>query len=190
MYSGTPQHLPIHLSDCGIICNENQVPIETLITIGSKGFDNKTIVELRDKTTSETKESIERRINETKPKLIKHRNKRFYSKDIYLLLERGFTEFIAYKYKRMALDLCTVLSIALLVTVVFPSGLGKYDDCILLNQTNDRSCMEQIDIDHKIDENIMFIATSSWIVEVTYCMLVVLAKITKLRLFENEHQNS
>ena len=34
VYSGPPEHLTQHLNECQIILNENQVPIETLITIG------------------------------------------------------------------------------------------------------------------------------------------------------------
>src|ERR1700712_2454336 len=110
VYSGSPQHLPNHLRECNIVCNENQVPIETLITIGSKDFDDNRIVELKNKTTSKTMESIQRILNETKTKLIKHQNKRFHFKDIYLLLERGITEFIAYNYKRFSLEFGLILS--------------------------------------------------------------------------------
>src|ERR1700712_1754077 len=70
VYSGTPQHLPNHLSECYIICNENQVLIETLITIGSKGIEDKKVIELRNKTTTETKQSIETLLNTTKNKRI------------------------------------------------------------------------------------------------------------------------
>ena len=50
VYSRTPQHLPNHLSECNIICNENQEPIETLITIGAKGIEDNKVIEMKDKT--------------------------------------------------------------------------------------------------------------------------------------------
>src|ERR1700712_2039361 len=98
VYSGTPQQLPNHLRECNIICNENQVPIETLITIGAKGIEDNKVIELRDKTTTETKQSIETLLNETKEKGIHKKNKEFCVKDIYILLERRVVELIQYNY--------------------------------------------------------------------------------------------
>ena len=70
VYLGTPASLPTHLSDCGIVCNENQVPIETLISIPSKGQEDNNVIELKAKTNFQIKVFIENRLNQTKLKTI------------------------------------------------------------------------------------------------------------------------
>ena len=46
VYSGSPQLLEHHLRECNIICNAYQVPIEHLVTIGSKGLEDTSVVTL------------------------------------------------------------------------------------------------------------------------------------------------
>jgi hypothetical protein len=43
VYSGLPQDLKIHLSQCDIICNEFQVPIEVLLKVSSQGINHKNV---------------------------------------------------------------------------------------------------------------------------------------------------
>ena len=70
VYCGRPQHLTHHLSECHIICNENQVPIESLITYGAKGIEDQRVIEMRNKSKKEIKVLINNRIEETEQKLM------------------------------------------------------------------------------------------------------------------------
>ena len=145
VYSGTPSTLPIHLSDCGIVCNENQVPIETLVTIGAKGQDDKQVMEMRRKTDSEVKQLIESRFNQIKLKSIIANNKVFKFKDIYLLLNRKIIEFYSYKYKFIVFSWFSLMASSLLLSTFLGGDAGGTDDCTALNATNDKNCFEQIE---------------------------------------------
>ena len=115
VYSGTPQQLPNHLEECNIICTENQVPIETLITIGAKGRDDRRIVLLENKTKESFDENfLFNRINQTKPKRIEKHSKRFNWRDIYVLLNRSVSEFFGYKYISNGLSILTFVLTATL----------------------------------------------------------------------------
>ncbi|CAG2115224.1 unnamed protein product, partial [Medioppia subpectinata] len=50
VYFGPPVHLRHHLSSSNIVCNENQVPIEHLLTIASKGMEDTDVIQLRERT--------------------------------------------------------------------------------------------------------------------------------------------
>ena len=191
VYSGTPQRLPNRLRECNIICTENQVPINTLITIGSKGLEDNRIIELRDKTYSETNQSINRRINETKEKHIKHRNKSFRMKDIYLLLERRFVELIAYKYFRFAIDLSVCVLTVLSLSFIFGTDVGDYKDCIPLNPTkSNATCFDQLIVQKNSFLEMFYLVVVNWTLEVIVCILSVLLKMIKLKALANEHQKS
>jgi ABC-type multidrug transport system ATPase subunit len=43
VYSDLPQDLKTHLSECDIICNEFQVPIEVLLKVSSEGINDKNV---------------------------------------------------------------------------------------------------------------------------------------------------
>ena len=72
-YSGTPTDMVHFMAQNNIFCNENQVPIETLITIGSKDTEDIRIVEMRNKISRQLTNSIQTRSNQLKKKLIKTR---------------------------------------------------------------------------------------------------------------------
>ena len=190
VYWGTPQHLPIHLEDCGIICHENQVPIETLITIGSKGEDDPKNVILRDKTNGNFKQLFANRMNETKEKRIENRNKRFNCKDIYLLLRRNVDELIGFKYVSIMTSMVAILFIASLLSLSFGTNIGEYNDCVFLNQNNNRSCLAQMDIDYMVTKNLIYLVFVVWLAVLIQCLISLMDKLIQIKVFANEHLNS
>ena len=190
VYSGTPASLPIHLSDCGIVCNENQVPIETLISIASKGSEDNKVKELKTKSDFEIKELIENRLNETKVKTIIPKNKVFSFKDVYLLLNRKIIEFYSYKYFFIIMSCLSLLSTSLLLSTFLGGDAGGADDCIVLNGTNSRNCFQQIENDSKINESIVIEIFTVWMLIILQLIITITEKINRLKAFSNEHQNS
>ena len=190
VYWGTPEHLPTHLEDCGIICNENQVPIETLIKIGSKGEDDPKNVVLRDKTNESFKQLFANRMNETKDKRIENRNKRFNCKDIYLLLRRSVEEFIGFKYVSIMTSMAAIVFTSCVLFFSFGSDIGEYNDCVFLNQNNNRSCLEQMDIDYMVTKNMNFMIFVIWFGILIECLISLTDKLTQFKVFTVEHQNS
>ena len=189
VYWGTPQYLTTHLRECNIICNKNQVPIEMLVTNGSKGIEDNTVVELRNKTSKEVIQSISNRLNETKVKRIERKNKSFSFKDIYLLLNRKFIELIAYKYVSISSNII-FLSIVSLLFALISDESGDYEDCIPRNANNNKNCLQQIVLDSKVRLNFLIINFGIWSYQLIQTVITMTDKINRLKLFTNEHQNS
>ena len=192
VYSGPPTDLVDFMAQNSILCNENQVPIETLITIGSKGSEDNRIVEMRNKTSQQVLDSIQNRSNQLKEKSIKQMNKRFQIKDVYLLLERSVVEFFYYNYRWFFIrTLCLVISVSIL-TFAFDPDIGKSDDCfdLSLNVTEGVSCVEALTNAHIIEMNYMFLGMSCWLIAIIQTLLTLTDKQIRLKIFINEHQNS
>ena len=190
MYWGAPHYLPYYLRESDISCVEDQVPIETLITIGSKGSGDGTVEKLRSKTSSLLREKIERRIDETKPKLIRRRKKCFNFKDVYFLSLRGLTELISYKYKTSLFALFTIISCALSTCYSFRNDIGEFGDCFALNETKAISCMDMVLADHYVEGNINLIIVAGHFMMIVQCIITLSEKMAKLKVFTNEQQNS
>ena len=192
VYSGPPTHLVNFMAKNNMFCNENQVPIETLITIGSKGSEDTRIVEMRNKTSRQLYESIRTRNNQLQQKSIKQTNKRFNIKDVYLLLERSVVEFFYYNYKWCSIRLLSLVISVSIITFAFDPDIGKFDDCFdpSLNETKGVSCFEALENGQMVKENFMFIAMCCWLIAVIQIMLTIADKHVRLKIFANEHQNS
>ena len=66
VYSGRPEHLRRHMSDCDISIRENQIPIEVLMVLGANGSDDQKNIEMSDKTSEDLRRFDKRLLNETK----------------------------------------------------------------------------------------------------------------------------
>jgi hypothetical protein len=154
VYFGAPQDLSTHLTQCQIRCNENQVPIETLVRIASKGTADMSVIEMRNKTYSQIFNTIQCKINETKQIVIQTKSKSFYLKDIYLLIMRNITEFYSYKWRQSLLCFTAIVGIIVVMSLQFNANIGKYTDCMAMNVTLNESCIEHIDSDYMIFQKI------------------------------------
>ena len=65
MFSGRPQQLRQNLTDCRIVCKENQIPIEVLLKIGANGFGDQSVIDLSNKTNQDMSSYEERFRHET-----------------------------------------------------------------------------------------------------------------------------
>ena len=190
IYSGPPEHLTQHLFDSNIILNENQVPIETLITIGAKGMTDKKVIYLRNKTNEKLHQMINEKINETKEKLIKQNKKSFLLKDVYILLQRTITEFYCYKWKHYLISSLMLIMTALMLSLTFNTKIGEHNDCISFSEQNNESCLEQMDNNYMTEQNITFIAFNTWLLFMIQLIIAIYSKLIILNIFSNEHQNS
>ncbi|CAG2101733.1 unnamed protein product [Medioppia subpectinata] len=163
VYFGPPVHLRHHLSSSNIVCNENQVPIEHLLTIASKGSDSTDVIELRAKTGQRMNQFIYHRINDTINKQIHHKSKPFLVRDVFLLTKRWITEFYSYKWRIYLLNLAVFVLSAAIFALMYGSDIGQYDDCMagIGVQTNE-TCLEILDRDYQINQNLCFLTFTSW----------------------------
>jgi ABC-type multidrug transport system ATPase subunit len=157
VYWGTPTYLNPHLNECNIRCNENQVPIETLITIASKGICDQTVRQLRDKTKRDFNETIDTIISQTKPKVIKNKSKCFSPKDVWILSMRSFVEIYSYKWKTLAINLTLIFTLSLIVTLAYGSKVGQISDCFIFGSLDNKTCFETMETNIEIDFNKLLI---------------------------------
>ena len=190
VYSGTPQLLPFYMRKNGINWGRDQVPIETLITIASKGFEDIKIREFRNKTTFEMKNLIEKRILETEEKLIRHRSKWFNIKDVYYLLNRKVVEFFRYKFLSVLLGILVQIFTVVLSTQAFPSKFGEYTDCMSFLTPDNSSCYDLLESEIMVQKNMAFSLYMPWMLLCVQIVITLSDKILRLRVFSNEHQNS
>ncbi|CAG2104866.1 unnamed protein product, partial [Medioppia subpectinata] len=156
VYWGPPSALSPHLHTCGIVLNENQVPIETLITIASKGLSDQNVRQLRDQTTRQfNHEFRDIIVDKTKPKLIKHNkshpkvwtmkicldfSQKIFERNISLQMERTGNQFTNH-------DIYGFIGL----------NVGQFNDCVVIDSReeakNHTSCLDQLDSDNKAYDN-------------------------------------
>ena len=190
VYSGTPQQLPNHMRSCGIVCNAYQVPIEHLVTIASKGNEDKDVYHLLNKTNRDINEMTENIENETILKRIRRKNKSFSFKDITILLSRSVTEIYYYEWKIYLFKLIVVIMSALVITSGFDRYVGKADDCFAFGSVDPRSCFELLELDDLVLKNICLLFIFIWILQLTQCVISGTGLNIKFKTFQNEQQNS
>ena len=191
VYSGLPKDLFDSMADSGILCDENQVPIETLITIGSKSGEDHRIVEMRMKTSSKLLMIIQNQSNQLQVNSIEQKSKRFNIKDVYLLMERSAVEFVHYNYKSCILRFCSIVLSTTILTFAFDPDIGKWDDCFDPNGNGTAgSCLQAMDNDYMVYENFGFFGMMCWMLAVIQTMITINEKIVRLKIFKSEHQNS
>ncbi|CAG2176486.1 unnamed protein product, partial [Oppiella nova] len=193
VYWGPPDKLPQHLNSCGITCDEDQVPIETLITIASKGMSDPVVHELRAKTTSRAKQEVQEVFSQTDVALIQHKKKWFSFQDIYLLLCRQSTEVYSYRWRQISAKTVLFIGISLAFSLSVNSSVGRYDDCVSLTTSlsagNDTSCLQMADRDFMVDQNVNYLLNTLWTFAVLQSVVTVSEKIIALKIMANEHQN-
>ena len=190
VYSGTPEYLPIHLRECDIICNAYQVPIEHLVTIASKGIEDKPVYRLREKTDRDFSEINENIINETKLKRINAKNKNFSLKDINILLKRALTQIYFYEWKSYLMKLLLIIAIVFMISIAFDKYVGKEDDCFIINSVDNRTCADLMITDNTVLNNITLLFIFQWMVQTFQTVFSFTTLTPRLKTFGNEHQNS
>ena len=91
MYSGRPQHLRQHMTECQITIRENQIPIEVLLKVGANGYNDQSVIQLAEKATKVMTERDEKNVmNDLKlfPNGIPIRSKRVSLAEMWYLFIR------------------------------------------------------------------------------------------------------
>ncbi|CAG2106150.1 unnamed protein product [Medioppia subpectinata] len=149
------------------------VPIETLITIASKGMGDESVRQLKAKTVAEFSETVDAIDRHTKVKLIAHKNKKFLLKDVWILSMRSLTEIFAYQWRILALNQTIVLLIAIFTTICFDSDVGQQSDCIDFSVQSNQTCIDRLDADNRVFQNTMLLGFTLWTCQAIQAVLVI-----------------
>ncbi|CAG2114195.1 unnamed protein product, partial [Medioppia subpectinata] len=112
LYSGVPHGLRQRLSDCQIECNENQVPIEVLITLSFNGLMDTNVITLCDKTRELT-----------------------INMENTVQMNEGF-KFVAKP------QLLLFIGSIIFMANCFNKNIGRADGCVHIGGQTNKTCME------------------------------------------------
>lgn len=192
VYSGRPKDLITHLNECGIICNEYQVPVEVLLKVASNESNDDLVIQLADKNSEERQLILNRIANETKyfPNGIEFKSKTFRFIDMWYLLLRSMTESYISQWKTLLTQIIFYMLFVMTITKMYNSDIGKPDGCFSFESNSNTTCVKQLDEDSLLNQNtkyLFFITIQAAFIQLSVTTLTFL---THVKIFVNEHQNS
>jgi hypothetical protein len=192
VFSGPPKNLGSHLSECGILCDEFQFPIEVMLKIATYSKNDDQVIELANKTLEEKVILLNRCKNETHlfPNGIPFKSKYFKLRDFWNLLLRTMTNTYISQWKSLITQLLFYIVFALITTKLFNSEMGKPDGCFSFLFNSNTSCYKQLDDDSLLDQNAKYYLFTSQLVMFIQLLVSVLTFSIDVKIFLNEHRNS
>ena len=189
VFWGPTQTLSDFMSEFDIHCNnKNHVPIEMLVRLSAVGLHDQRLIQM--------KNTIEERINHliesNEINLISqsksNKTKKFYIKDIWILLRREVTELFEYRYVWFILNVIIVIIVSAIVSTFYDSDIGIYDDCTEISPN--KTCQQQLKRFTMVDMNLAFLRSLLFFLSFTQSMTIASNKLIKLNIFLHQRQHS
>ncbi len=194
VYSGRPQDLNRHLTECDIMCTQFQHPIEVLLKYSCKEIEDKRVFKLNEKTIQE-KEVILRRCDEETQLFadgLQFRSKRFKLIDLWLLFSRSITYTYRYFWKILLMQFVVYILFGYSLTIFFKSDIGKPNGCISFEEDFNNTCnktIEKLAEEQLLTQNIKY----NYFLVVLVLIIQLISTCTtftpEINLFLHEHRN-
>jgi hypothetical protein len=194
VYSGRPQDLNRHLSECDILCTQFQHPIEVLLKYSCNGIEDKRVLKLNENISQEKQLILKRCNKETQlfADGLKFRSKRFKLIDLWILLLRTMTYTYRYFWKFLLMQFIFYIVLGYSLTIFFKSDIGKPSGCISFEEDFNTTCnktIEKLEEENLLDQNIKY----NFFVIVFVMFIQIVSTCTtftsEVNLFLNEHRN-
>ena len=195
VYSGRPQQLSQHLSDCGIYRTKAQLPIEVLLKYSCNESNDKFVDKMIEKTKTEEKEKIKKWSSDELqiyPDGIIKISKRFYLRDLWLLLNRAQTYTLRFYWKIILFEFCFYISFALVTKLLFDPNIGIPSGCISFDDDFNNTCAKtdvKIDEENRIITNMNYNFFQLLVVVIFTLSLTILSFSMDFKIFFNEQRN-
>ncbi|CAG2111844.1 unnamed protein product, partial [Medioppia subpectinata] len=188
LYSGVPHYLRQHFKDNGIECNENQVPIEVLLTIASKDKSNTTIFNNKHENDVNCESITQTNLRPVFGSL--SISKRFSFVDMYYLLCRSLTHTFRCQWVSLLLQFICFQMLAIVMKYCFTPDIILPDGCVELEfgaecyQTEAEIMNEKL-----IKLNIKY--NTCLLLSVAFVVLIVMSVTfgADFRVFRSQQQN-
>ena len=144
VFSGRPQRLRRHLNECQIFLDENQIPIEVLLKICARGYNDQKVLELSEKTNQSLDQYESRMVNELIhfPNGIPIRNKKFSFEELYHLFARTVIYIVKYNWVMIVGLMVASLSFSSLSRLMFDDmDMEAPDSCVSTTINDTNGCM-------------------------------------------------
>ena len=191
-YSGLPQNLRQHLTECDIECNENQVPIELLLKISSEDENNENYQRLKTKTYELNKCMIEYNLNENMKSISKMINisKRFKFKDFYILLKRTIYYNYRCQWKLHLISLIILAVIAFSMKLNYKTDIIEPNGCIEIEfGVGCEQTLQDIRNEYLIKLNIKYNMILMTSMSLIVMILMTITFSNEYNILQNEQQN-
>ena len=193
VYSGPPQQLSQHLTDCEIVLKKEELPIEVLLKYSCNDFNNENVEQMIKKTKESEKELIRSRSSrEVHSEGIEKISKRFYCNDLWILLQRGMTYTLQFYWKIYLFQIIIYIFFGLVFKLLFNSNIGIPSGCVSFDEDFNNTCAKT---EAKLEEEDRIITNLKFNFFLTICVLVFTATATILsfsfdiKIFFNEQKN-
>ena len=146
VYSGPPQSLRQYLNDCHIDCNEDMIPIETLLKVSANDCNHPSIIDMQ-RMTQKILPNLEGRVSR-EMSINKRKNRNWTIKFLPLSIWYLSQRMVLVYYHTLTLPiLCVIFLYAIdgfIMLTFYNFTPDKYRDCQLLNST--QNCHESINM--------------------------------------------
>lgn len=173
----------------GISCDTNQTAIESLVSLSAQVNDETKFESIRETIEREVNNRIE--LNDDNLNLNYNNDdklKKFNFKDIFILIQSEIIEVKEYKYKNYLLEIILIITTLLLLANTYGTDIGKYDDCIGLNQNI--SCEDIQNNMTMVNRNTNYMGMLVWLMSFIISTLAVIDKLSRTKYFYHHRQNS
>ncbi|CAG2174198.1 unnamed protein product, partial [Oppiella nova] len=192
VYSGRPRDLKQHLTDCHIICTENQIPIEVIIKLCANGLRDEAVIELSAKTNEDMNNTYHKRVNN---ELILQSNgipietKSFSFAEFWYLLLRGLAYTLGHNWKFIAVHTICYTGLGFFIIFLFSYQLDRPSSCqpLASNYCNQNAgALEEYKI---LGKHLVYINIYAFIIMVVQIIYTSLTISNEIPVFYKEHRN-
>ena len=195
IYSGRPQQLSLHLSDCDIHLSKAEFPIEVLLKYSCNDITDNNVKQMVEKIKEKEKASIETRSTEEiaiSLDGIQKLSKRFYFHDLWLLLERGMTYTFQFYWKILLIQLIIYLYFGVILRILFNPNIGIPSGCVSYDDELNNTCAKT---ETKLEEEERLISNLKFNYYLLVCLVIftttgtILSFSLDMKIFLNEKKN-
>ena len=195
LFTGKPDNLAHFLRICNIACNEDQVPIEVLLKYSCYGFNDENVQKMIEMTQQIEEPLIDSRYTEETVQFldgIKRKSKRFFVRDLWILMMRSLTHTYRHKWKIISIEFMLYMSVGISLKQVYGTDIGEPTSCINIEDDFNNTCSKT---EKKLAEEILVeynMKYNLYVVVIVLFFSVFVATMTftaELPIFLNEHRN-
>ena len=195
VYSGPPVDLCHHLADCGIHWTASQLPIEVLLKYSCNEYNDINTIQMVKKAKEIESQLIASRFpDETlvSPDGIRRLSKRFFLRDLWLLIKRGMTYNLRFYWKILLFQFCAYILFGLLLRVLFNPNIGRPSGCISFDDDLNNTCAKtetNLEDEKQLTANLKFNFYAIAAVVSTSMSATILSFAFDIKIFLNEQRN-
>lgn len=196
IYSGQPQEIRQYLHKCEAVIGEHQLPIEAMLRYSCEGLTDPTVSLMVQKTSrTEANLNKHRVLRETNLMVdgLQVLSKRFFFKDLYVLIMRRITNILRFSWKVIALQFALYICFGIVLRWIYGTAIALPSGCINLEEEEMNNTCAKTDDKLREDQLILYnINYNFYIITIIMFFCSVIPSLTfsaDLQVFLNEHRN-